>query len=380
MKVLFLARQLNIGGSERQLVTLANELASRGHEVAIASYYPGGALSKKLDTRRIRLIPLGKRSRWDLLSFYLKLVRVVRQERPAVLFGWMHTQNFFATMAWLLNRDVKLFWSVRSSKMKLNLVGTVEEWLRRLLARLADCIVVNSIAGLEYAASIGTPREKMVYIPNGIDTTLFYPDATLGQQVRAEWGISESEKLIGYVARFDPLKNHTLFLNAAARVAAQRPEARFVCVGHGAPEYVKQLRDLTRMLGIEGKVRWIQAHPNVTAMYNALDVFCSASLTEGFPNVIGEAMACGRRCVVTDVGDCRQLVGDTGVAVPSNDVAALAAGLLQALDSDDSLNLRARQRILENFTVGHLGDRTEQALTLAFRTPQTGPSLEPTTR
>jgi glycosyltransferase involved in cell wall biosynthesis len=380
LKILFLARQLNIGGSERQLVTLANELASRGHEVVIASYYPGGALSKKLDSRRIRLISLGKRSRWDLISFYRTLVRVVRQERPAVLFGWMHTQNFFATMAWLLNRDVKLFWSVRSSKMELNFVGTVEEWLRRLLSRMADCIVVNSIAGLEYAASIGTPREKMVYIPNGIDTTLFYPDPVLGQQVRAEWGISDSEKLIGYVARFDPLKNHTLFLNAAARVAAQRPEARFVCVGHGAPGYLKQLQDLARMLGIEGKIHWIQAHPNVTAMYNALDVFCSASLTEGFPNVIGEAMACARRCVVTDVGDCRQLVGDTGVAVPSDDVAALAAGLFQALDSGESLNLRARHRILENFTVAHLGDRTEQALTLAFRTPQTGPSLEPTTR
>jgi glycosyltransferase involved in cell wall biosynthesis len=363
VKILFLARQLNIGGAERQLVTLANELANRGHGVVIASYYPGGALSNKLDSKRVRLICLGKRSRWDLLHFYLTLVRVVRQERPAVLHGWMHTQNVFATLAWMLNRNVKLFWSVRSARLfPLTLVAKIEERLRTLLSRFPDCIVVNSLAGLEYAASQGVPRAKMVYIPNGIDTALFYPDDALGQRVRREWGIRDSEKVIGYVARFIPLKNHTLFLKAGAVIAAERPEVRFVCCGHGDPSYLKQVQELSRTLGIESKVRWVEAHPDVTAMYNAFDVFCSSSLTEGFPNVIGEAMACSRHCVVTDVGDCRSVVGDTGIVVPSNDVEALAAGLRQALDAGHRLNPQARQRILDNFTVAHVADRTEQAL------------------
>jgi len=371
VKILFLARQLNIGGAERQLVTLANELANRGHQVVIASYYPGGALSNRLDSERVRLISLGKRSRWDLLHFYLALVRLVRLERPAVLHGWMHTQNVFATLAWMLNRDVKLFWSVRSARLfPLTLVAKVEERLRTLLSRFPDCIVVNSIAGLEYAVSQGIPRAKMLFIPNGIDTTLFYPDAALGRRVRAEWGIRDSGKVIGYVARFIPLKNHSLFLKAAAAIAAERPGVSFVCCGHGDPSYLKELQELSRTLGIESRVRWVQAHPDVTAMYNAFDVFCSSSLTEGFPNVIGEAMACGRHCVVTDVGDCRSVVDGTGVVVPSNDVEALTAGLRQALAAADSLNLPARQRILDNFTVAHLVDRTEQAL---FRWPTDKP-------
>jgi glycosyltransferase involved in cell wall biosynthesis len=135
-----------------------------------------------------------------------------------------------------------------------------------------------------------------------------------------------------------------------------------VCIGHGQDTYVKELKDLTCKLGIENRVQWLQARPDVRAVYNALDVFCSASFSEGFPNVIGEAMACGRHCVVTDVGDSRLLVGDTGVVVPSNNVEALAEGLLQKLDAADSMNLQARQRILGNFTVAHLGDKTEQAL------------------
>jgi len=102
-------------------------------------------------------------------------------------------------------------------------------------------------------------------------------------------------------------------------------------------------------------------------------VFCSSSLTEGFPNVIGEAMACGRHCVVTDVGDSALVVGDTGVVVPSDDAKAMSAGLLDRLNATETLNLRARQRILENFTVAHLADKSEYVLYQAVE--QSHPNL-----
>jgi glycosyltransferase involved in cell wall biosynthesis len=364
LKILFLARQLNIGGAERQLVTLANELASRGHEIVVASYYPGGALSTKVDTERVRLISLGKRSRWDLFSLYVKVLRVMRQERPDVLHGWMHTQNIVATFVRVFHPKVKLFWCVRSSDLEMvqDVVERFEVWLQSRLSGFADCVVVNSMAGLEHSVSGGIDREKMLFIPNGIDTAVFYPDEAEGKRVRSDWGISESTKIIGKVARFDPIKNHPAFLKAAARIASERSDVHFVCVGHGRAAYLKQLQELTRTLGIENRVQWIQARPDVRAVYNALDIFCSASFSEGFPNVIGEAMACGRHCVVTDVGDSKLVVGGTGIAVPSDDVDALTAGLREKLNAGNTLNLRARQRILENFTVAHLGDKTEQAL------------------
>jgi glycosyltransferase involved in cell wall biosynthesis len=364
LKILFLARQLNIGGAERQLVTLANELASRGHEIVIAEYYPGGALSKKLDPR-VRLISLGKRSRWDLLSLYIRAMRILRQERPHVFHGWMDTQNLVATLVRIFYPKARLFWSVRCSDLEMvnDWLETLQEWLQCRLSRFADCIVVNSVAGLELSVSRGIPREKLTHIPNGIDTNMFYPDPEAGKRVRRDWGISDSKKVIGNVARFDPIKNHPLFLKAAARIAAERPEVRFVCVGHGEAAYLKELRNLTRTLEIESKVRWVLSGPDVMrGVYNALDVFCSSSFSEGFPNVIGEAMACGRRCVVTDAGDSRLVLGYTGTVVPSDDLEAFTYGLRRELDAGDSLNQRARQRILDNFTVTHLGDKTEHAL------------------
>ena len=378
MKILFLARQLNIGGAERQLVILANELASRGHDVAIASYYPGGALSKKVDTGRVRLISLGKRSRWDLFSLYVKVVRVIKQERPDIFHGWMHTQNVIATLVRIFFPKVKLFWCVRSSnlEMVLDSVELSTLWLQSRLSGFADCVVANSMAGLEHAVKSGIPREKMLFIPNGIDTNVFYPDEAEGKRVRAEWGVNESTKIVGKIARFDPIKNHPLFLKAASRIASERSDVNFVCVGHGDNAYLQELKDLTRTLGIENRVQWIEARPDIRAVYNALDVFCSASLSEGFPNVVGEAMACGRYCVVTDVGDSKLVVGPTGSAVPSDDVDALTAALREKLNAETPMNLRARQRILENFTVAHLGDLTEQALLRSLRTSnRTEPTL-----
>jgi glycosyltransferase involved in cell wall biosynthesis len=363
LKVLFIARQLNIGGAERQLVTLANDLVARGHEIIIASFYTGGALSKKLDSG-VRLVSLEKRSRWDLMSLCINTVRVVRQERPDVVHGWMFTPDLMATVARIFNPQVKLFWSVRVSNL-----DTVTDWMEKVAAwleakssRFANCIVVNSLTGLEHAVSAGYPRDKMLFIPNGIDTNTFYPDEAGRERVRAEWGVGPSEKVVGNIARFDWVKNHPLFLKAAARIAAERPDVHFVCVGHGEAAYLAELQGMTRSLGIEARVRWIQAEPDVRAVYNALDVFCSSSSSEGFPNGIGEAMACGRRCVVTNAGDSALLVGDTGVVVPVNDLEALTAGLMEQVAAADSLSWRARQRILDNFTVEKLGDKTEQAL------------------
>jgi glycosyltransferase involved in cell wall biosynthesis len=267
-----------------------------------------------------------------------------------------------------------MVWCVRASNLEtvLDWAEKLTIWLQARLSRFADCIIVNSMAGLEYAVEGGLPREKMLFIPNGIDTNLFYPNDDEGKRVRAQWGVEDGAKIVGNVARFDPIKNHPMFLKAAALVAAQRPDVRFVCVGHGKDSYLQELKQLSRTLGIEKQVHWIQAESDVRAIYNAVDVFCASSLSEGFPNVIGEAMACGRHCVVTDVGDSALVVGDTGVVVPSDNAEALAAGLLDRLESEQPLNLRARQRILENFTVAILGDKSEHALLEAVRQSRQG--------
>jgi glycosyltransferase involved in cell wall biosynthesis len=364
MKILFIVRALNCGGAERQLVVLANELARRGHRVAVAVFYKGAPLEKEIDSSRVRLIPLEKRSRWDLLSLYWTLLRVVQRERPDVLHGWMSDPNLAACMIRLLYTKALLFWCIRSAnvEMILDRVASASYWFERRLSHFADCIVVNSRAGVNHAASRGFPSDKMFHIPNGIDVNRFYFDPPAGQRVRMEWGFTGSDRLIGLVGRLDSIKDHQSFLKAAARLTQELPEVRFLCIGDGPLHYKLKLEALSRELGLERKVMWVPARQDLRGVYNALDVVCLCSLSEGFPNVIGEAMACGRHCVVTDVGDCRFLVGHAGIVVPPNDPEALAEGFRQALSWVRDPNDRGRQRILEHFTVTHLADRTEKLL------------------
>jgi glycosyltransferase involved in cell wall biosynthesis len=203
----------------------------------------------------------------------------------------------------------------------------------------------------------------MVVIPNGIDTKRFCPDPEARQRIRAEWGVTESEKLIGLVGRLDPMKDHPTFLRAAALLMQEREDVHFVCVGDGPADYRRELHALGEELGLGQRLIWASARGDMPAVYNALDIATSSSYGEGFPNVVGEAMACGVPCVVTHVGDSARIVGETGVVVPPKDPEALAVGWKSSLARDGSeVALKARLRVEENFSVGRMVERTEKAI------------------
>jgi glycosyltransferase involved in cell wall biosynthesis len=138
-------------------------------------------------------------------------------------------------------------------------------------------------------------------------------------------------------------------------------------VGDGPVDYRGQLHAKARELRLDGRVIWAGLRPDIVAVQNAFDIACSSSTTEGFPNVIAEAMACGVPCVVTDVGDSAWLVNDTGVVVPPRDPARLAAGLRELMDWRDRdgaerLGKRARERVEREFGLDILVERTASVL------------------
>jgi glycosyltransferase involved in cell wall biosynthesis len=204
----------------------------------------------------------------------------------------------------------------------------------------------------------------MVVISNGIDTERFQPDSEAGAKVRSEWGISEKIILIGLVGRLDPMKDHPTFLKAAALLCKEREDVHFVCVGIGSEHYTLELQQLTSELDISEKVIWAGGRSDMPTVHNALNIASSSSsYGEGFANVIGEAMACGVPCVVTDVGDSAWIVGDTGIVVPPKNPEALAAGwnslLNLAVTERVALAEKARKTIVENFSLRNLVQKTE---------------------
>jgi glycosyltransferase involved in cell wall biosynthesis len=363
MKVVFLVRALDYGGAERQLVVLAKGLHARGHEVVVAPFYSGGPLEQELLEAGVRIRPLQKRGRWDLLPFLLRLARVMREERPEILHSYLTDLVTVVLKPWL--PSTKIVWGIRSSDMDLSRY----DWLMRIsykltfrLSRFADAVIANSRAGRDYHIAQGYSRAKVVVIPNGIDTQRFRPDPEARRHVRSEWGIRDHEQVIGIVGRLDPMKDHPTFLQAASVLAQERNHLRFVCVGAGPAEYRDSLHELTRSLKLTEHVIWTGGRSDMPAVFNALDLFVSSSITEGFSNVIAEAMACGVPCVATNVGDSAWLMGNIGEVVPPRDPDALAKALGKLLDRRPHTPMQIRRCIVEKFSVERLVADTEQAL------------------
>jgi glycosyltransferase involved in cell wall biosynthesis len=366
IKVVFLIRSLDYGGAERQLALLAKTLDKDTFEVTILTYYGGGGLERELEGSGVCLISLRKRGRWDLLGFSRRLVRQLRRLRPDVIHGYLDTANLLSLWGKALSPRAGVVWAVGASEIDFSHYDWTWHlgfFLERRLARLPDRIIVNSEAGHAYLSRCGFPASKLTVIQNGIDTERFKPDAEARSRVRQEWGVADGETLIGLVGRLDPIKDHRNFLRAASILCRQRDDVRFVCVGDGEAGYARELHAAAESLSLRGKLRWAGARADVSALYNALDVHVSSSESEGFSNTIGEAMACGVPCVVTDVGDSALIVGETGVVVAPGDAEALAHGLLACLSQDrQTLGAQARARIEAKWGAGRLAQQTAKAL------------------
>ena len=169
--------------------------------------------------------------------------------------------------------------------------------------------------------------------------------------------------MIGLVGRLDPVKGHSTFITAATLLADERKDVRFVCVGEGPQTYRIQLERLSQELGLTECLIWAGARKDMPAVYNALDIVCSPSYSEAFPNIVAEAMACGVPCVVTDVGDTAKIVGDEGIMVSPGDPHMLAKGLKTMLQGLHEINPHhLRERIVRRFSVETMIEATERIL------------------
>jgi glycosyltransferase involved in cell wall biosynthesis len=265
--------------------------------------------------------------------------------------------------------STRVVWSIRNGRIDPADGDWLVRWSFKLecaLSSFPDLIIANSEAGKTFCASNGFPAPKIRVISNGVDTKRFRPDPEKRAQVRAMWRTGEGEKVIGIVGRLHPEKDHATFVRAAALISGRRPGLRFVVIGEGPADYRDGLQRLAGELGVAQSFTWAGGMADMPAAYNALDLLASSSVTEGFSNVLCEAMACGVPCVATDVGDSARIVGDTGAVIPPGDAAALANAWdgLSGLPEQDlaCLGRRARLRIETHCRRELLVEQTESVL------------------
>jgi glycosyltransferase involved in cell wall biosynthesis len=164
---------------------------------------------------------------------------------------------------------------------------------------------------------------------------------------------------IGHVARYDPMKDHAGFFKAAQMISQHHPDTLFILAGKNITWDNNELVNMIKMAQLEEKVYLLGERSDIFNVMNSLNIFCSTSaFGEGFPNVVGEAMACGVPCVVTDVGSSALIVGSTGFVVPPGQSMAFFKGIKSLLTISDDQRVtkgqKARQRIETKFSIGHI--------------------------
>jgi glycosyltransferase involved in cell wall biosynthesis len=366
---------LGTGGAEMMLYKLLRAWPQEQIGSTVVSLLPPGDLAAPIADLGIQVHSLHMQRGVGRPAAIAQIIQLLRRLDTDLVQAWMYHANLLGALArpWL--GRTPLLWNLRQS----DLDPTTSKAGTRLVARAGAGlswvaprrIICCSERTRDVHRSLGYRADIMEVIPNGFELDRFRPDPVARSALRAELGIEDSAMLLGLVARFDPQKDLRTFFRAAASVRVSRPDSQFLVCGQGLASDNPQIATWVDETGLGDAVHLRGPCRDPERVMAALDILVSSSAYgEGFPNVLGEAMACGVPCVVTDVGDSRLIVGDSGLAVPPRDPTALAAAILTLLaEGQQQLARRgnaARARIAGHFALPAIAARYAD-LYLSFR-------------
>ncbi|HEX5660395.1 MAG TPA: glycosyltransferase [Polyangiales bacterium] len=355
---------LNTGGAERMLSKVI--AGSRGtefeHKVLVLG--PVGPLADDIRASGSEVVALNLQRKSLNLDSATRVLRTIKAMAPVAVQGWMYHGNLAALLGASLGRTQStVLWNIRSGWQRLESSHLLTRSIMRgsaVISGLADAIIYNSRRARGEHEARGYASRAGLVIPNGFNTEGFVPSREHYETLRSKLGLSASTPIIGIIARNDATKDYTTFFRAVCIAAARNRDIHWVVVGRGIDAQSKEVIDAGAS-GYMERVSFMGERREIEQLAPAFDVATLSSNVEGFPNVVGEAMACGVPCVVTDAGDSGFVVGDTGTVVPIADPGALADGWLETIEMSASDRLArgaaARKRIIENFEISRISEQ-----------------------
>lgn len=367
MKILHLITTLDTGGTEMMLYKLLSQINKEEFSCRVVSLTSHGIIADNLESLGIPVSDLGMRRGVVSLGGFVRLTKLLNSWKPTIMQTWLYHADLLGLVAGKLARVPVIVWNLRCSDMDMQHYSWTSTLVLRVLAALAavpQAVLVNSKAGRRWHERLGYNPRSWIHIPNGFDLTSFQPDEEARVKFRRSLALSNDAILIGLVARHDPMKDHATFLKAAHILLEKDSRVHFVLVGSGITWENMALRGEIQPGHHGDHFHLLGERDDVSRIMVALDIATSSSRSEGFPNTIGEAMACGVPCVVTDAGDSARLVGDTGVVVPVKNPQALAEGWGKMIELGEigrrQLGIAARCRIEEKFSLPAVVTRYEE--------------------
>jgi len=354
--VLFIIDSFEQGGSERQALQLLRQLHTSGQcRVYLACLQDRGSLRAEADQ-----LGLGEIHEYALTSFYdlnfarqiRRVVRFIKEKKIDVVHTHCFYTNIFGMTGGFLGRVPA---RVTSKGETDGFRTPMQKRAERVAFRLAHRVIANCHVVENQLIKEGVDPAKIIQHYNGLDMErLKVRPGLRKEEALAAFGLPADRRYISIVANLhNPVKDHPMFLRAAAHVRARVPDAGFAIAGEGG--LMEGLRTLAAELRIEKDVFFIGRCDNVANLLFASDIGVLSSKAEGFANAILEYMAGGLPVVATDVGGAREAIAEdkTGYVVPSGDDLSMAARIIDLLNSPEqarAMGERGKLIVAEKFS------------------------------
>ncbi len=361
LSVAHLIADLGNGGAERSLYNLLSLQRGRGFRPIVVSMT--NILAPYADRIRglgVSVHSLNARRHFPDPRAVRRFVGILECEKVDLIHSWMFHANLLAVMVrpWF---SAPLIWNIRQPiqplknyKLRTALVVACCNAMRRF----PEMIVTNSPETYRRLSHAMSNPEKCCFIANGVDTALFRPDKEARSTIRKELGIESGAILVGMIARYHPSKDHAGFLAAARLVAARSPEVELALAGKSIEH---SNRELSVMIGdLSAKVHLLGERDDVHRILPAMDIVALSSQSEGFPNILLEALSCGVPCVSTDAGAAREIVADAGRVTPPGRPEELADAIeelvLLGAEERSMMGRRGRARVEQEFPLRRMAE------------------------
>jgi glycosyltransferase involved in cell wall biosynthesis len=364
MKITHIITGLAADGAETALYHLLAALDRREYQSEVISLTDRGATALKIEALGVPVRALGMMRSVPNPLAIRRIAKILRRSSPHIVHTWMYHSNLLGGLAAQAAGGIPVIWGIHHSRIdssdtKRFTVWTVRAcaWFsKQLPARIICCANSSEIAHIQ----LGYDPDKMEVIYNGINSEMFRPNSEARVALRSVLGIPPDALLIGMAGRLHRHKDHKNFFAAARLLRAQLPDVHFVLCGEGLvadnPKLAAEVAD-----GLQGHCHLIGLRREMPTFYAGLDIAANSSLSEAFPLAVGEAMACGIPCVVTDVGDSPAIVSETGRIVPARQPALMAEGWRELIDAGPEgrriLGDAARKRVVTHFSVTQFAER-----------------------
>jgi glycosyltransferase involved in cell wall biosynthesis len=360
MKILHIISGLPIGGAEMMLYKLISVIDRDIFEPVVISLTDYGSLGNNIKKLNIPVYKMEMNAGFPNPFKVWRFIKLIRKINPELIQGWMYHGNLAALLAkWVLLNRVFLLWNIRHTPDDLKKEKRLTALVIRLGAKFSshpERIIYNSKVSEQKHELLGYDNKNKSIIPNGFNCEQFKPFDNAKSKLRHSLDLKKDTLLIGLIARYHIMKDHVTFLHSAGKLNKTYPEIHFIFVGQGVDKNNHLLIKLIEDLKITKNIHLLGKRMDVDEITAGLDIACSSSSWgESFSNAIGEAMACGIPCIVTDVGDSAWIVGETGIVVKPGDKKALTKAWVTLIELGSEGRVRlgrsARQRVIEHFSI-----------------------------